>query len=169
MDDEKRLTYGEHMQLARHATGRQEVGETLPPLLDRFKQIIEDAVQKNYDKGVRGKYYIHIWVRKEPYANNTLHIFPQTRRTRPSPYQADDHFLWTVEDGGKVTFEWCIPSREIVGYILENPNKFDAEYVSMIRMYVKDTLECPEDYIINDRDIPKSYREKTPKIVSIYS
>jgi hypothetical protein len=131
---------------ARNMTGNQEVGETVAPVMDRFKDVIEEAVQKSHEKGVKGRYYIHIWVQKEPYAQNALRIYPQCRRTRPSPYQGHDHFLWKVEDGGKVTFEWCIPNKETLGYILSNPDKFDVDYVRMLRRYVGDKLESLQDY-----------------------
>jgi len=61
-------TYGELMLIARDKTDKQEVGETSEALMNDFKKIIEQAVQGNYDKGIKGKYYIHIWVTKEPYA-----------------------------------------------------------------------------------------------------
>lgn len=138
---------------ARAMTDRQEIGETVGPLMTRFKEIIEDAVQKNHEKGITGKYYIHIWVQKEPYAQNALHIYPQCRRTRPSPYQGNDHYLWSVTDGGKVTFEWCIPKKEVVQYILKNPNEFDVNYVRMIRQYCADKLEKIEDYLVQDKVI----------------
>ena len=143
-------TYGELMLEARAMTDRQEVGETTEPLMARFKEIIEDAVQKNHDKGVTGKYYIHIWVQKEPYANNTLHIYPQCRRTRPSPYQGEDHYLWSV-NGNKVTFEWCIPKKEVLQYILKNPHEFDKDYVRMLRRYASDKLEKIDDYLVKDK------------------
>ncbi len=139
------------MEKARNITDYQEVGETLECLMKRFEGIIEEAVQLNYDKGVRGKYYIHIWVQKAPYANNTLHIFPQCRRTRPSPYQGHDHYLWSIEDGGKVTFEWCIPKKEILTYILSHPNEFDVDYVRMLRKYSLDRLEKLDDYVVTDK------------------
>lgn len=140
-------TYGALMLEAAQKTDKQEVGETLEPVLTRFKTIIDNAVQKNYEKGIKGRYYIHIWVNKEPYANNTLHIFPQCRRTRPSPYQGHDHFLWSVDDGGKVNFEWCIPKKEALNYILSNPNEFDKDYVRMLRRFVSDKIENISDYI----------------------
>lgn len=146
-------TYGQLMLEARALTERQEVGETLEPLMARFKQIIEEAVQKNYENGVIGKYYIHIWVQKEPYAQNALHIYPQCRRTRPSPYQGNDHYLWSVTDGGKVSFEWCIPKQEVVKYILSNPNEFDKDYVRMLRKYCSDKLEKIEDYMVKGKVI----------------
>lgn len=146
-------TYGQLMLEARSKTDSQQVGETSNALMTRFKDIIEDAVQKNYDKGVKGKYFIHIWLQKEPYTQNALHIFPQCRRTRPSPYQGEDHYLWSVEDGGKVTFEWCIPKKEIVHYILKNPNEFDKNYVRMIRKYCQDKLEKIEDYMVGEKVI----------------
>ena len=145
------LTYGQHISKAREIEDKQEVGETNSALMERFKAILEDAVQKNYDKGVRGKYYLHIWVRKDPYANNTLHIFPQCRRTRPSPYQMNDHYLWCIRDNGEVTFEWCIPSKEILGYILANPNEFDQRYVDMLRKFIHDKLEKIEDYMCDGK------------------
>ena len=141
------------MQQAAAMTDRQEVGETLEPVLERFKLIIEDAVQKNYDNGVTGKYYIHIWVQKEPYAQNALRIYPMCRRTRPSPYQGDDHYLWSVMDGGQVNFEWCIPKKEVLAHILKNPQEFDANYVRMLKRYCQDKLEKIEDYMVGDKVI----------------
>jgi hypothetical protein len=144
-------TYGALMQEARQMTDKQEVGETTQPIMERFKQIIEEAVQKNHEKGIRGRYYIHIWVQKEPYAQNALHIYPQCRRTRPSPYQGNDHYLWSVDDGGRITFEWCIPKKEVMKYILANPNEFDPQYVRMLRRYSVDKLEKIQDYMVGDK------------------
>jgi hypothetical protein len=146
-------TYGQHLLEARKQTTAMEVGEVTPEIMQRFQSIIEEAVQGNYDKGVTGKYYIHIWTQKDPYAQNALHIYPQCRRTRPSPYQGNDHYLWSIEDGGKVTFEWCIPKKEVLGYILAHPNEFDADYVRMLRKYTKDKLEKIEDYLVGDKVI----------------
>lgn len=146
-------TYGQLMLEARQMTTSQEVGATTEPLMARFKEIIEDAVQKNYEKGITGRYYIHIWIQKEPYTQNALHIYPQCRRTRPSPYQGNDHYLWSVEDGGKVTFEWCIPKQEVVKHILANPNEFDKDYVAMLRKYTRDKLESLSDYLVGDKVI----------------
>lgn len=144
-------TYGQLMLEARSITDRQEVGETVEPCIAKFKEIIEDAVQKNHEKGVKGRYYIHIWVQKEPYAHNTLHIYPQCRRTRPSPYQGHDHYLWSVDDGGVVKFEWCIPKKEALAYILSHPNEFDVNYVRMLRKYCEDKLEKIEDYLFDGK------------------
>lgn len=148
MMEKRDRTYGQLMHEARSLTDRQEVGETVGPIMDRFKLIIEDAVQKNYENGIRGKYYIHIWLQKEPYANNSLHIYPQCRRTRPSPYQGSDHYLWSVEDEGLVKFEWCIPKKEVLQYILANPHEFDEAYVGMLKSYCQDKLERIEDYLV---------------------
>ena len=144
-------TYGDLMLEARAKNDRQEIGETVNPLMGKFKEIIDEAVQKNFDNGIRGKYYIHIWLQKEPYANNSLHIYPQCRRTRPSPYQGHDHYLWSVNDGGKVEFEWCIPRKEVLQYILANPNEFDKNYVGMLRKYATDKLEKMSDYLVGDK------------------
>ena len=141
-------TYGQLMLEASQLTERQEVGETMQAVMDRFKKIIENAVQKNFENGVRGRYYIHIWVQKDPYAQNALHLYPQCRRTQPSPYQGHDHYLWSVNDGGRVEFEWCIPKKEVVGYVLANPHEFDANYVRMLKRYVSDKLEKMSDYIV---------------------
>jgi hypothetical protein len=146
-------TYGQLMLEASQAMESPEVGEITPQVMQKFRDIIEYSVQKNYDKGIRGKYYIHIWYNKEPYAQNTLHIYPQCRRTRPSPYQGHDHMLWSVEDGGKVTFEWCIPKKEILNYILDNPNEFDVQYVNMLRKYCQDKIEKIDDYLVDGKVI----------------
>ena len=146
-------TYGALMLEARAKNDLQEIGETVDPIMSRFKDIIDEAVQKNYENGIKGKYYIHIWVQKEPYAQNALHIYPQCRRTRPSPYQGTDHYLWSVEDGGRVNFEWCIPKQEVVNYILSHPNEFDKDYVIMLRKFAQDKLEKIEDYMVEDKII----------------
>lgn len=144
-------TYGQLMQEAALLTDKQEVGETLEAVTARFKDIIEHAVQCNYENGVKGKYYIHIWLQKEPYANNTLRIYPQCRRTRPSPYQGHDHYLWSVMDGGQVNFEWCVPKKEVLAYILANPHEFDIKYVKMLKDFCNDKLEKMEDYLIEGK------------------
>ena len=146
-------SYGALMIEAREKTDSQQIGETSNALMGKFKEIIDESVQKNYEKGVTGKYYIHIWVTKEPYAQNSLHIYPQCRRTRPSPYQGNDHYLWSVQEGGLVNFEWCIPKKEVLAYILNNPNKFEKNYVTMLRKYCADKLEKIEDYIVKDKII----------------
>ena len=146
-------TYGSLMLEARAKSDSQQIGETVEPIMTKFKSIIEEAVQKNYEKGTTGKYYIHIWVQKEPYAQNALRIYPQCRRTRPSPYQGNDHYLWSVEDGGKVTFEWCIPKQEVVKYILSHPNEFDKNYVRMLRKYTQDKIDKIEDYMVEGKVI----------------
>lgn len=144
-------TYGQLMLEARAKTDRQEIGETLPSIMNKLKSVIEECVQKEYERGTRGRYYIHIWVQKEPYAQNALRIYPQCRRTRPSPYQGHDHYLWSVEDGGKVTFEWCIPTKEVLNHILSNPSKFDAKYVAMLRRYCADKIDKIEDYMVGGK------------------
>lgn len=144
-------TYGELLLEARAQSHSEEIGSITESLMGRFKSIIDEAVQKHVDKGITGKYYIHIWVQKDPYAQNALHIYPQCRRTRPSPYQASDHYLWSVQDGGLVTFEWCIPTKEILGYILANPNKFNVDYVRMLRKFVGDKIERLEDYLVDGK------------------
>ncbi len=146
-------TYGQNLVEAHRKTDHQEIGETVEGLMPQFVSIIEDAVQKNYENGITGKYYIHIWLRKEPNTPNSLHIYPQCRRTRPSPYQDNDHYLWSVEDGGKIKFEWCIPSKEILKYILANPNQFDKNYVKMLRDFSKDKLETIQDYLVQGKVI----------------
>jgi len=144
-------TYGQLMEEAALVTDRQEVGETNEAVMARFKDIIEDCVQKEYEAGIRGKYYIHIWIQKDPYAQNAIHIYPQCRRTRPSPYQGHDHYLWSVTNSTNVKFEWCIPSKEILGYILAHPHEFDINYVKMLKSYCKDTIEKIEDYMVDGK------------------
>lgn len=139
-------------------TGFQTVGETLDPLMAKLKDVIEETVQKQYEECTKkgfwlDKYYIHIFITKDLMAAriydtpNVLRIrSPHCRITRPSPYQEEDHYLWSVENMDKVTFLWCIPSRETMNYILSNPNEFDENYVNMLRRYSQDNLESLEDY-----------------------
>ena len=125
-----------------------EVGEMLKYANRRILHVINNIVKMNYEKGVRGKYYIHFWFQPQgdQYAPNY-----QARRTRPSPYQMADHYLWSVEDGGKVTFEWCVPKKEVLSYVLANPHEFDIEYVRMLKKYTQDKLENLSDYVVDDK------------------
>ena len=143
--------YGNLVAKAQAMTGFQEVGETINPLMKRLRDCIEECAQKEYDRGTRGKYYIHIWIRKDPHAMNILRIFPQCRRTRPSPYQDYDHYLWSIDDGGICKFEWCIPDKGCLKYILDNPTKFDSQYIAMLRRYCEDKLEKIDDYLVKDK------------------
>ncbi len=127
-----------------------EVGEMLKYAQRRIVHVINNIVQKNYDQGTRGKYYIHFWFQTQgdQYAPNY-----QCRRTRPSAYQMQDHYLWSVEDGGKVSFEWCIPKKETLSHILKNPHEFDKDYVNMLKKYCADKLEKIDDYLVNGKII----------------
>lgn len=138
--------------------GTQTVGETVDPLMKELNKIIEDCVQKQYEvcskKGFwLPKYYLHIFIVKDLMAAriyNTPNVVrvrrPHCRVTRPSPYQEEDHYLWSVENMDHITFLWCIPNKETINYILSNPNEFDESYVQMLRRYTQDTLETLEDY-----------------------
>jgi len=125
-----------------------EVGEMLKYAQRRIVHVINNLVQMNYDQGTRGKYYIHFWF--QPQGDQYAPKF-QCRRTRPSPYQTEDHYLWSVEDGGKVTFEWCVPKKETLSYIMNNPHEFDQEYVVALKKYCLDKLEKIEDYLVDGK------------------
>lgn len=158
-------TYGQLLLEAQKLTEAPQVGECLEVTLGQLKGIIEQVVQKQWEvcekKGFRlKKYYIHIFIIKDPLAsqgmgvNNVLRIRkPQARTTRPSPYQEEDHYLWSVTDMDRVKFEWCIPQKQVISYILANPQEFDADYVRMLRRYVSDKLETLDDYVVDGKVI----------------
>jgi hypothetical protein len=85
-------------------------------------------------------------------AHNVLRIRrPHCRVSRPSPYQDEDHYLWSVTNYSNIRFEWCIPQKSVMKYILNNPNQFDPSYVSMLRKLANDKFEKLEDYVINEK------------------
>lgn len=150
-------------QAAQLTDDSMEVGDILPDFSAKLKATIEDCVQKQYDmcqeKGFTlPKYYIHIFITKEEHAAkiygapNVMRIRkPHCRVTRPSPYQEDDHYLWSVTNMNEIKFEWCIPKKEVIGYILKHPEEFDKDYVRMLRLYTEDKLERIEDYLIDGK------------------
>lgn len=158
-------TYGSLILEAQTKTDRQDVGETLEPILKQLKGIIEECVQQQAEKCLlKGftlpKYYLHIFIVKDPQANqgqgapNVLRIRkPHCRVTRPSPYQEEDHYLWSVTNLNEIKFEWCIPDKFTVQSILANPQNFDRNYVNMIRKYTQDKLEKLEDYVVGGKVI----------------
>ena len=151
------------MNQAALMTDRQEVGETLEPVMEQLKGIVEGVVQQQYEQCMKKgfdlpKYYIHIFIIKDPMASRGLDIqnvlkirSPHVRITRPSPYQDQDHYLWSVTNYSQIKFEWCIPTKEVMNYILANPNKFDKSYVKMLRDFSKDKIEKLEDYVIDGK------------------
>lgn len=155
--------YDELMVKAASQTDQMEVGDIHPQLLQKLKETIEDAVQKQYEECLaKGfslpKYYIHIFITKEEHAAkiygapNVVRIRkPHCRVTRPSPYQEEDHYLWSVTNMNEIKFEWCIPKKEIVKYILQNPQEFDVNYVRMLKKYTEDKLEKLEDYLVDGK------------------
>ena len=158
-------TLGQLLLEAQTKTGHQEVGETVAPILRQLKDIIDQIVQMQYEACQKGgfelpQYYIHIFIVKDPLASqgmethNVLRIRkPHIRVTRPSPYQDEDHYLWKVTNYDKVEFQWCVPQKEIVAYILSHPNEFDPSYVRMLRKYTQDKIEKLSDYQLSDGSI----------------
>lgn len=140
-----------------------EVGDIQPRLMEKLKSIIEEAVQSQAEMCHKNsfdlpKYYIHIMITKEEHAAkvyNTPNVLrirkPHCRVTRPSPYQDEDHYLWSVTNLNEIKFEWCIPKKSIVKYILANPHEFDIAYVKMLKQYTQDTLEKLDDYLVDGK------------------
>lgn len=152
------LSYGDIVTKAMNMTDSQEVGETMEAVRDQFAKILCEAIEGNRAKGITGKYYIWVRVQKDAYAANALHLYPMCRRTRPSPYETEDHYLWSYDsNGSQLKFEWCIPRKEQTAFILANPYKFDEDYVRMLKTYQKGKLD--EEFLIEE--IKKQEREKT--------
>ena len=160
-------TYGEFLNEARQQTDPMELGEVTPGVFQAFKDKIEEAVQGQYEHNPVKNFYIHLFVMKDPYAANAIKICAHNRRTRPSPYQDFDHYLYSVTDYNNVKFEWCIPKKEITAQVLENPTLFHPEYVSLLRKYVSDTLENASDYVLKAEDIPDIYKSKVSSLISL--
>lgn len=147
-------TYGALMEEARNKTDRQEVGDVSEYVNKRVLEAIEEAVQKQAEAGkFYPKYYIWHRYRKEPYANNTLHIYPQNRITRPSPYQDPNHALWSVTNMNEVKHEWSVMDQGMRDYVKANPNTFHQDTVKQAHDYSNDKIEKLEDYVVGGKVI----------------
>jgi hypothetical protein len=136
--------------------GSPEVGEILKAAMPKIKKYLDDVVQQQYDMCMKKgfnlkKYYIWILYYKNNHTNKLVLRPAICRVTRPSPYQDEDMFLWSVTDYDKVKFEYAIPKAETLNYILANPEKFDRDYVAMLRRYVGDKLEKLDDYVVQGK------------------
>ena len=137
---------------AREQTDNFEMGELQPHIEKKLKEIIEEAVQKQAEVGKHyNKYYIWIRFRKDPYANNSLHIYPQCRKTRPSPYQDPNHSLWSVTQMNKITPEWSVMDAGMRQYVLANKSLYNDQTVAMALDYQNDKLEKIEDYLVDGK------------------
>lgn len=150
-------TYGEIIIEAKQKTDKQEIGETISPIMKDLEKMVtkiaQDQAYRCHEKGFHlDKYYIHLSIIKDPWSPNVLKVIPlPIRTTRPSPYQQEDHYLWSVTHLNHIQFEWCIPSKEILTFILKNPNQFDSNYVNMLRKYCTDKIDRIEDYTIHGK------------------
>lgn len=117
---------------------KQEVGDTFNEVSKRWVNIVHEAMHKAETAGWK-EYYIWILISKDSNAVNTLKITPFVRKTRPTPYQAFDHFLYKV-DGNKFSYEWSVPSLATSEYVLAYPSKFPHEYVQMLQKWRAGTL-----------------------------
>lgn len=131
----------------KQAHGHHQLGDVLSHNLDRLFKLVTNVAHQEYKKGITGNYYIHVWF--APSHENKDRVVPwcQSRKTRPSPYQMYDHYLWRVESTDKIEFQWCIPKKEIVSYILAHPSEFDLSYVAMLKKFCSDKLEHLSDYM----------------------
>ncbi len=135
-----------------------EVGEILQAAMPKLKAHIEDIVQMQYDtcmkKGFHLKKY-YIWFLYYRRHDNGKIVFRPAicRSTRPSPYQDEDMFLWSVTDYDHIQFEWAIPKKETISNVLANPHMFDKDYVKMLRDYVNDKLESFSDYLVEGKAV----------------
>jgi hypothetical protein len=145
-------TYGELMIEAKKKNDHQEIGDVSGYLCHRFKERIDEWVNLQSEKGkFYKKYYIWVRLRKEPYAPNAIHILPQLRLTRPSPYQDTCHILWSVTDMNRVDFEWNVMDASHRKYVLDNKTMFHEQTVGMAQAYKKDKLEKIDDYLVGDQ------------------
>ncbi len=150
-------TYGELILEAKQKTDKQEIGETTNAVMKDLEKlvnkIVKDQAEKCFENGFHiNKYYIHLSIIKDPWAPNVLKVHPHPIRiTRPSPYQAEDHYLWSVTNMNQIKFEWCIPSKEVLGYILKHTNEFDPSYVNMLHKFTKDKIDNIADYMIKGK------------------
>lgn len=163
MLDNTDKSYAQLLADAASMTDKTEVGDIHPQLMQKLKETLEECVQKQaevcYEKDIKlPKYYIHIFITKEEHAAkvygapNVIRIRkPHCRITRPSPYQDEDHYLWSVTNLNEVKFEWCIPKKEVVQYILKHPYEFDVSYVRMLKQYTNDKLEKLDDYLVDGK------------------
>ena len=155
------MTYGDAIIKARSQTDRQEVGETREAIEEHFAKIFCEAIEGN--KNVKQDWYIWIRVRHDAYADNAMHLIPMTRLTRPSPYEAQDHYLWLYRPNrNELVYQWNIPSKLIVANVLANPTKYDPEWVRMLRKYQKGTLD--QEYIIKE-NAQLNEQKHDPKLI----
>lgn len=147
-------TYGEHMLKARSMTDTMEVGEISEYANKRVLETIEEAMNLQNEAGkYYKKYYIWHIYKKDPYAPNTLHIYPQNRLTRPSPHQESNHALWSVTGMNELKHEWSVMDRGMREFVKQNPNKFHQDTVKSAHDFSKGKLETLSDYLVDGKVI----------------
>jgi hypothetical protein len=131
-----------------------EVGEILQSFMPKLQNHISNIAQQQYDKCMEKgfdlkKYYVWILYYKSNKEGKLVFRPAICRSTRPSPYQDEDMLLWSVTNYDHIDFEYAIPKKETLNYILANPDKFEKNHVEMLRKYVQDKIEKVEDYLVD--------------------
>jgi hypothetical protein len=144
------------IEIIRSPTDTPEVGEILKAALPKFKSHLESIVQQQYEKCMEKgfdlpKYYIWILYYKSEKEGKLVFRPAICRITRPSPYQDEDMMLWSLTNYNEIKFEYAIPKKETLTYILSNPDKFEKNHVEMLRKYVQDKIEKTEDYLVEGK------------------
>lgn len=149
-------SYANLMHDAYNLAQTPEAGDIISACMPKLKAQIESICQMQYDtcmeKGFKlEKYYIWMLYYKNDHTGRLVFRKPICRVTRPSPYQDEDMLLWSVTNYDNVKFEWAVPKKETLQYILANPDKFDKEYVKMLTNYVNDKIDKMDDYLVEGK------------------
>ena len=138
----KKKTVGEHA-LEIDKGDRQEVGETLPGMLENYSKNLQEAIETSSDIK---EFYIIVLRKKEPLFQNVIRQWMVSPRiTRPSPYQLKTDYnlydidLWLVKNGDPF-HQWSLPGPESWDTIINNPLSNDPDLVKWMKLFQKKEL-----------------------------
>lgn len=130
---EKEQTVGQAaLNLLEKGDQKQSVVDTQKEMLGNYlDQVIEAAERGEKLFGLENLFYVCVQTRRERLLSNVIRNQFYPRQTRPRPEY--DLALYSYDPKTEdLRFEWCIPAKDMVEYILQNKHELPSDHAQLV-------------------------------------
>lgn len=125
------------LDLLKNGDQKQSVIDTQQEMLkDYLDQVIEAAQRGEKLFGEESPFYVCVQTRRERLLSNVIRNQFYPRQTRPRPEY--DLALYSYDPQTEdLRFEWCIPAKDMVEYILYNQSELSSDHAQLVEFCYK--------------------------------
>ena len=116
----------------------QDVRETTDEMGKQFLKELGEVITNH--RGVSGKYYINVILKKEIMFENVVKAIFIARRTRPRPEWNSTLYSFN-NDTQDLILEWVLPSANEAEFMLKDPEGWDPSLIKNVFDFVKGELQ----------------------------